>query len=219
MKKILFLIFIITSVISISFASNYDIAEDINSDLDSFPSAVTKTIIEENQSTSSIYTFVSNMFRKDENIKDIAVIEETSVNVSVSLKYDNQNIELGLQMEKETDNEIQPNYFHYENRKDKYQDPFKSLIVKELLEIENSSAGQKMLNIESIKLIGIISNENNKLAIFKDSDSKGEFSSGYYLREGDSVKRGKLFKIYKDRVIFSQRDFDGWQQIEMKIEE
>lgn len=95
----------------------------------------------------------------------------------------------------------------YKYQRDGRRDPFRSL-----LDTENQEETTRKLDIQSLKLVGIIDFGDSGLkAMFEDKDG-----DPYLLQEGDSVTDGKVIEVNNKEVIFEVVDI-GNQTRTIKI--
>ncbi|HMA64763.1 MAG: SH3 domain-containing protein, partial [Fibrobacterota bacterium] len=77
------------------------------------------------------------------------------------------------------------------------RDPFMPLIV-------DTSDDSKGANVEHLRLVGVLIDNADQIALLEDLKNNRK---PFALRENDQVNRGKVLKIYKDKVVFLLTEF------------
>lgn len=77
------------------------------------------------------------------------------------------------------------------------RDPFMPLLV-------DSADDSEGANVEQLRLVGVLIDNEEQIALLEDLKNNRK---PFALRENDQVNRGKVLKIYKDKVVFLLTEF------------
>jgi hypothetical protein len=83
------------------------------------------------------------------------------------------------------------------------RDPFLSPVVNHSMVSSACSSGKKCLPVDQITLKGILSSPSGMIAVVVNTLGKA-----YFLRENDSVLRGRVLRITAESVIFEETVYD-----------
>jgi Tfp pilus assembly protein PilP len=95
------------------------------------------------------------------------------------------------------------------------RDPFRSLVMPKKSTTQAAAlpkfrpAGLPGLLVSQVAVIGIASNNNDRLAVLQSTEGKGKVS--YFAKVGDKLYNGFISEIDVDKVMFTEElvNFDG----------